>query len=131
MAVGECKPTSYIIRGRLPIDGHGAVTALLHWATNPEGVTMGTSASIDVSYRCEDGWHIFEAVDMPGLYIANHDPKRAFNAVGPAIEQLIELDTGRQVQAAPEVSFADFIGSNRTPMAGSAHQRFNLFQATP
>lgn len=91
---------------------------------------MGKSSSIEVSYRCEQGWHIFEAAQMPGLYIAHQDPRRAFNAVGPAIEKLVKLDSNLDVQVAPEMPFADFVGNARAALVGTkARQRFNLFQA--
>jgi hypothetical protein len=113
-----------------PIDSTLLLPQCRYRTLNLKGITMGSSTSIDVSYRCEQGWHIFEAAQMPGLYIANHDAQRAFSAVAPAIEQLLQLDTGMQVQAAPEVSFADFIGGAASSVTGS-HQRFNLFQTAP
>ena len=90
---------------------------------------MVTSASIEVSYRCEDGWHIFKCKEMPGLYVAHRDPRQGFLEVGPAIEKLVKLDTDMDVRVAPEVSFAAFIGSARSALASAvALQRFNLFK---
>ena len=66
---------------------------------------------------------------MPGLYIAHRDPRRAFNAIGPAIEKLVELDTGMNVRVAPEVPLNEFISTARAALSSAvARQRFNLFK---
>lgn len=92
---------------------------------------MVTSTSIDVSYRAEGGWHIFQADQMPGLYVASRDPLVAYSAVGPSIEKLVKLDTGYDVRVAPEVPFSDFIGAARAALTAAAtRQRFNLFKET-
>lgn len=90
---------------------------------------MVTSTSVDVTYKTVEGWHIFEADDMPGLYIAHRDPRRAYNAIGPAIQQLIKLDTGMDCRVAPEIPFGEFIGTARAELcAAVGRQRFNLFK---
>ena len=90
---------------------------------------MVASTSIEVSHSVKDGWHIFEAVQMPGLYVAHTDPRIAFGEVSTAIEKLVMLDTGMKVLVAPEMAFSDFIGSVRSSLtAAAALQRFNLFK---
>lgn len=91
---------------------------------------MVASASIVVSHRVEEGWHIFQSDQLPGLYVVNRDPRRAYEAVGPAIAQLVRLDNNIEVTAVPEVSFEDFIGPARAELTvAAARQRFNLFKA--
>jgi hypothetical protein len=90
---------------------------------------MVTSTSVDVSYREVDGWHIFQADQMPGFYVSSRDPLKAYEAVGPTIEKLVKLDTGFDVRVAPEVPFSDFIGAARAAMTVAAtRQRFNMFK---
>lgn len=90
---------------------------------------MVASASIEVTHKEVDGNHIFEAEQMPGLYIASADPRVAFEAIAPAIEKLIKLDTGMVVRVAPEIPFTKFISTTRSEKtAAVARQRFNLFQ---
>lgn len=93
---------------------------------------MVISASIDISYKLVDGWHIFEAEQMPGFYVANQDPRRAYNSIGPALEQLVKLDTGFDCRVAPDVPLKDFIASLRSDLTSAcreqAKQRFNLFK---
>ena len=90
---------------------------------------MVASTSIEVDHKVIDGWHVFEADQMPGLYIANRNARRAYKAVGPAIEKLIALDTGMTCQAVPEVPFAEFISNARAELINAARrQKFNLFK---
>jgi hypothetical protein len=90
---------------------------------------MVTSTSIEVSHRVEDGWHIFESVQMPGFYVAGKDPRRAYSDIGPSVEKLVKLDTGWDVRVAPEIPFDQFISSARSDLtAAAAMQRFTLFK---
>lgn len=90
---------------------------------------MSDSTSIEVTHKVIDGWHIFESEQMPGFYIANMDPKRAYEAVAPAIEKLIKLDTGFDCRAIPESPFEQFISNARADLTIAAgRQRFNLFK---
>ena len=90
---------------------------------------MVASTSIEVTHKVAGGFHIFEAEQMPGLYVAHRDARRAYRAVAPAIEKLVELDTGVVCQAVPDIPFAEFISKARAHLTNaSARQRFNLFQ---
>lgn len=91
---------------------------------------MVASTSVEVTHKVVRGWHIFEAEQMPGLYVANQDARRAYDAVGPAIEKLIELDTGLSCRAVPDVPFSQFISTTGSELAvaAAARQKFNLFK---
>lgn len=90
---------------------------------------MVASTSIEVTHKVVEGFHIFEAEQMPGLYIAHRDARRAYKAVGPAIEKLVELDTGMTCRAVPDIPFDAFISKARAELTNAAaHQRFNLFK---
>lgn len=90
---------------------------------------MTASTSIEVTHKVVDGWHIFESEQMPGFYVANRDPKRAYEAVAPTIEKLVKLDTGFDCKALADEPFDQFISEARSDLtAAAARQRFNLFK---
>ena len=90
---------------------------------------MVASTSIEVTHKLVEGSHVFESEQMPGLYIAHRDARRAYKAIGPAIEKLVELDTGMSCIAVPDVPFDVFISSARAALTNAAaRQRFNLFK---
>lgn len=82
---------------------------------------MGITTSIEIDYKCVDGWHIFRAKEMPGLYVANRDLNSAYETVGPAIEKLMLLDSNLECRALPVVPFGQFVRGRATALAG-AHQ---------
>jgi hypothetical protein len=97
--------------------------------STPRERAMASSTSIEITYKVIEGFHIFEAEKMPGLYIAHRDARRAYRAVGPAIEKLIELDTGMSCRAEPDAPFEAFISKARADLTcAAAHQRFNVFK---
>ena len=69
----------------------------------------GPKTSVRVEYRHTDGWHIFSSDQLPGLYVASQDAKRAFADVATAIEKLLKLNEGLDVRAEPELSFEEFV----------------------
>lgn len=73
-------------------------------ADNPSEVT-----SIGVQYKHAEGWHVFFSDDLPGLYVASEDPRKAYDDIAPAIEKLIKLDTGVTVTAEPQLSFEQWL----------------------
>lgn len=90
---------------------------------------MVASSSIDVTHKVVEGYHVFESMQMPGLYIAHPDPLSAFKAVGPAIEKLVKLDTGMTCTAVPDIPFEVFISKTRAELTtAAARQRYNLFK---
>lgn len=89
---------------------------------------MVISTTIDVDYRHVDGWHIFQAVAMPGFYVAHRDPRRAYEAVGPAIEKLVKLDTDIDCKAVPDVPLKEFISGVRADLTVAQSKRFTLLK---
>lgn len=85
-------------------------------ADNPSEVT-----SIGVQYKHAEGWHVFFSDDLPGLYVASEDPRKAYDDIAPAIEKLIKLDTGVTVTAEPQLSFEQWLAVLRRPQ--EARQR--------
>ena len=49
----------------------------------------GPQATVAVEYRFIDGYHVFTSRDVYGLYVASKDPRKAFDGVAPAIQQLL------------------------------------------
>lgn len=72
---------------------------------------MTLQTSILATYKSVDGWHVFQADDMPGLYVASKDPVKAFNDVALSIKTLVKLDTGVECTVTPERSVKEFIAS--------------------
>lgn len=71
--------------------------------------TDNPSTSINVQHKYRDGWHVFYSDDMPGLYVASDDPRKAYDDIAPSIEKLIKLDTGVSVTAKPQLSFDEWL----------------------
>jgi hypothetical protein len=80
---------------------------------------MTVTTSIDIRYKQVDGMHIFDSAQVPGFYVANRDPKRAFDSIIPTIEMLVKLDTGIDCTATAEVPFSQFIGNVRADAVGT------------
>lgn len=92
--------------------------------------------SISVKYKNAGGWHVFASDDLPGLYVASEDAKRAFDDVPLAIEKLLELNQGIKVKAEPELSFFEFLKAVRSEKQNERHlektlvlssQRFSVY----
>lgn len=66
-------------------------------------------ASVRVTYKHVDGWHVFTSPDLPGLYIASNDPEKAFRDVSKGIEALLKADEGIECVCVPEMSLAEFL----------------------
>ncbi len=48
------------------------------------------SATIDVSYRYVDGYHVFTSNEVRGLYVASMDARKAYNDVAVLLKELVE-----------------------------------------
>ena len=72
---------------------------------------MGKMSSICVRYKFVDGWHIFQSDELLGLYVANLDPKIAYDDVQASIEKLIYLNEGIRCSVIPETTYAEFISA--------------------
>ena len=80
--------------------------------------TVGTAelaAAIRVNYRFVDGYHIYTSEDVYGLYVANRDATKAYAAVGPSLEKLIQLNEGISCRVEPVLTFSELVRSARNP----------------
>ena len=75
---------------------------------------MVLQTSILATYKSVDGWHVFQADEMPGLYVASRDPAKAFDDVALSIKTLVRLDTGVECTVTPEKPFKEFLNSIKT-----------------
>lgn len=78
---------------------------------------MGQVTSILVEYKNVEGWHVFSSPDMVGLYVASKEAEVAYNDVSVAIQKLMRLNSGVEVQVTPALSFCDFMRSIRAEEA--------------
>lgn len=71
-------------------------------------------SSVAVRYKYTlDGWHVFTADELPGLYVASQDAETAYNDVAPSIEMLLLLDEGVECTIRPELPFSAFVSMLR------------------
>jgi hypothetical protein len=82
----------------------------------------GFPATVAVHYRFIDGYHVFTSHEVYGLYVASKDPQRAYQRVGPAIEQLLNVNEGVSCQVEPAVSLREFLRS----LKGAPHEAWHL-----
>jgi hypothetical protein len=68
-------------------------------------------ATVAVEYRFIEGCHIFTSHEVYGLYVASRDPQKAYERVGPAIEQLLNANEGISCDVEPAVSLREFLRS--------------------
>src|ERR1700687_5244739 len=68
--------------------------------------TAELAAAIRVNYRFVDGYHIYTSEDVYGLYVANRDATKAYAAVGPSLEKLIQLNEGISCRVEPGLTFS-------------------------
>jgi len=52
---------------------------------------------IVINYKISDEWHIYITEAFPGFYVASRDKELARKELVPAINKLIEYDTGVDV----------------------------------
>jgi hypothetical protein len=64
------------------------------------------AAAIRVAYRFIDGYHIYTSDDVYGLYVASQDAQKAYAAVAPSLQKLIELNEGITCQVEPALLFS-------------------------
>jgi hypothetical protein len=83
---------------------------------------MAGSAAITVNYRFIDGHHVYTSGDVYGLYVSNTDPHAAYDAVGPSLEKLIQLNEGVACRVRPMMTFSEMIRSLRHPGESIQHE---------
>ncbi len=76
---------------------------------------MSGTAAIRVGYRFIDGYHVYTSEDVYGLYVANRDPRVAYQAVAPSLEKLILLNEGISCRVEPALTFSEPVRSARHP----------------
>ena len=67
---------------------------------------MAGTAAIRVHYRCIDGYHVYTSDNVYGLYVANRDAQKAYDAVAPSLEKLIQLNEGLTCRVEPVMTFS-------------------------
>jgi len=72
-----------------------------------------SESTILVDYRVVAGWHIFTSKQVRGLYVANPDQRLAYEAVGPSIAKLLELNERISTSVRPALPFEDFVKVTR------------------
>jgi len=83
---------------------------------------MSGTAAIRVSYRFIDGYHVYTSEDVYGLYVANRDPRAAFQAVAPSLEKLMRLNEGISCRVEPALTFSELVRSSRHPEEPPVHE---------
>lgn len=71
---------------------------------------MTNVTTIEVNYKHVEGWHVFTADSIPGMYVASKDAELAYNDIAPSLQQIIELEFGVKCEVMQELPFAEFIG---------------------
>lgn len=54
-----------------------------------------TVMTITVQYKYRDGWHVFSSNDVPGLYVASKDARKAYEDVPIALKAIMDMDWKR------------------------------------
>jgi hypothetical protein len=73
------------------------------------------ATAIRVTYRFIDGYHVYTSDDVHGLYVANQDPSKAYEAVAPSLEKLIRLNEGIVCRVEPTLTYSELIRSTQRP----------------
>jgi hypothetical protein len=62
------------------------------------------TTTIRVTYRLIEGVHIYVSEDVYGLYVADRNPEKAYEAVAPSLEKLIRLNEGIVCRVEPTLT---------------------------
>lgn len=81
-----------------------------------------SQATVAVEYRFIDGYHVFTSRDVYGLYVASRDPRKAYDAVAPAIKQLLSVNEGVSCSVEATLSLQQFLEALRKPGSASPEQ---------
>jgi hypothetical protein len=71
--------------------------------------------AIQVKYRLIDGCHVYTSDDVYGLYVANRDPQKAYEAVARSLEKLIQLNEGIACHVEPTLTYSELVRSAQHP----------------
>ena len=73
------------------------------------------AAAIRVAYRFIDGYHVYTSDDVYGLYVANQDAGKAYDAIAPSLERLIKLNEGIACHVEPALTYSELVRAARHP----------------
>lgn len=63
---------------------------------------------IDVHRQVRDNWYIYTSEQLPGLYLASPDDRKAYDDLPSAIRELILLDYGVDCRVVHKVEYREF-----------------------
>ena len=63
---------------------------------------------VNVIYRNVDGVHVFTSEDVRGLYVADRDPRRAYEDVPEALHEMMKFK-GVEASYSPDMSTEEFL----------------------
>jgi hypothetical protein len=93
------------------------------------------AATIHVQYKFVDGYHVFTSEDVRGLYVASKDPQKAFEDVGPVLQELIAMKLKGSCEIEPTMTFDEFVAyidaRNSAPSAPVLASREFIVRRTP
>jgi hypothetical protein len=74
------------------------------------GVKMATviEVPITVHRKVRDGWYVYTCDQLPGLYVASPDDRKAYDDLPTAIRTLVKLTYGTDCLVAHKVEYQDF-----------------------
>jgi hypothetical protein len=84
---------------------------------------MAGKTSIQVNYKSVEGWHIFTSEELPGLYVASTNAKKAYDDVAIAIQMLMRLDSGIRCRVVPEVPLSAILKGSSARRAPTVRAR--------
>ncbi len=81
----------------------------------PRMMGKPTATVIRVTHRLIDGVNVYTSDDVYGLYIADRDPERAYEAVAPSLQRLMHLNEGLNYQVEPALTYSEMLRQQRHP----------------
>jgi hypothetical protein len=79
------------------------------------GTMAERPTAIQVKYRFIDGYHVYTSEDVYGLYVANRDPIKAYDAVSRSLEKLIKLNEGITCRVEPALTYSELVRVAQRP----------------
>lgn len=69
----------------------------------------GFSTEVIVKRRQRDGWSLYTSEDLPGLFVACNDDRKAYNDIPASIQALMKLDHGIDCTVTHRVEYSAFV----------------------
>jgi len=79
---------------------------------------------VKLEYEEVGGKHTFRSIDYFGVYVADDSFEAAFNRMTEALEALVQIQTGQEIEYSPEMTFKEFkkqLGSPKDKIMHPAH----------